>query len=50
MDEAGTPFCFTIDSDTLNDQTVTVRYRDTQHQERIGIDTVRDFMAGHVGL
>ena len=29
MDEAGTPFCFTIDTQTLTDQTVTVRYRDT---------------------
>jgi glycyl-tRNA synthetase len=36
MDEAGTPFCFTIDGDTLKDFTVTVRHRDTQAQERIG--------------
>ncbi|MEM7201857.1 MAG: glycine--tRNA ligase [Planctomycetota bacterium] len=44
MDEAGTPFCFTIDGDTLQDQTVTVRHRDSLQQERIGIDRVREFL------
>ena len=44
MDEAGTPYCFTIDGDTLADRTVTVRYRDTLEQERIGIDTVGAFL------
>lgn len=44
MDEAGTPFCFTIDGDTLEDQTVTVRYRDTQAQERIALDKVAAFL------
>ena len=45
MDEIGTPYCFTIDSDTLQDQTVTVRHRDTAAQERIGIDKVGAFLA-----
>ncbi len=49
MDEAGTPFCFTIDGDTLNDQAVTVRHRDSQQQERIGIDRVSAFLAEKVG-
>jgi glycyl-tRNA synthetase len=49
MDEAGTPFCFTIDGDTLEDQTVTVRDRDTASQERIGIDQVRAFLAKRLG-
>jgi len=40
MDEIGTPFCFTIDSDTLEDNCVTVRDRDTLAQERIAIDDV----------
>ncbi len=44
MDEAGTPYCFTVDSDTLSDQTVTVRYRDTLQQDRIGIDKVEEFL------
>ena len=37
---SGTPYCFTIDGDTLKDQTVTVRDRDTASQERIAIDKV----------
>jgi glycyl-tRNA synthetase len=45
MDEAGTPFCFTIDTQTLSDQTVTVRYRDTLQQERIGIAQVANFLS-----
>ena len=35
MDEAGTPFCFTVDGQSLQDGTVTVRDRDTGGQERI---------------
>ncbi len=49
MDEAGCPYCFTIDSDSLQDQTVTVRDRDTQAQQRIGIDRVSAFLAEKVG-
>ena len=36
LDEAGTPFCITVDGDTLADRTVTVRHRDTMQQERVG--------------
>ncbi len=49
MDEAGTPYCFTIDGDTLTDQTVTVRDRDSQSQERIGIDKVSVFLEERLG-
>jgi len=49
MDEAGTPFCFTIDGETLKDQTVTVRDRDTLQQQRIGIDKVSEFMQQKIG-
>ena len=49
MDEAGCPFCFTIDGDTASDQAVTVRHRDTQAQERVALDKVAAFMAEHVG-
>jgi glycyl-tRNA synthetase len=45
MDEIGTPFCVTIDGQTIQDQTVTIRHRDTQKQERIGIDEVKSFLA-----
>jgi glycyl-tRNA synthetase len=44
MDEVGTPYCFTIDGQTLADQTVTVRERDTAAQERIGLDAVKTFL------
>jgi glycyl-tRNA synthetase len=49
MDEAGTPFCFTIDTQTLSDQTVTVRYRDSLQQERMDISQVRSFLANKIG-
>jgi glycyl-tRNA synthetase len=44
MDEAGTPYCFTVDSQTLADQTITVRDRDTASQERMAIDRVPGFL------
>jgi glycyl-tRNA synthetase len=40
QDEVGTPFCVTIDFESLEDQAVTVRERDTMAQERIGIDAL----------
>ena len=49
MDEAGTPYCFTIDGQTLEDQTVTVRERDTSNQERINIDQVGSYLADRMG-
>jgi len=48
MDEAGTPFCFTIDGDTLTHQTVTMRDRDTGAQERIALDQVERFLADRI--
>ncbi len=49
MDEAGAPYCFTIDGDTLTQQTVTVRHRDTQQQERVSLDKVEAFLAEKIG-
>jgi glycyl-tRNA synthetase len=49
MDEAGCPFCFTIDGQTLTDQTVTVRDRDTAHQERIALAQVVPYLAERLG-
>ena len=40
QDEAGTPWCVTIDGDTRDDQSVTIRDRDTLQQERVGLDHV----------
>jgi glycyl-tRNA synthetase len=45
QDEVGTPFCITVDFDSLDDQAVTVRERDTMAQERIGLDQVRGYLA-----
>jgi len=44
MDEIGTPFCFTIDGETAETGTVTVRDRDTLAQERIALDEVAAFL------
>jgi glycyl-tRNA synthetase len=49
QDEAGTPFGVTIDGDTLSDQTVTVRQRDTMAQERITIDQVPTYLTKQMG-
>jgi len=40
QDEIGTPYCITVDFDTLDDQAVTVRDRDSMEQERIGMDAL----------
>ncbi|MBI2641818.1 glycine--tRNA ligase [Candidatus Roizmanbacteria bacterium] len=44
QDEIGTPFCVTIDYVTLEDDTVTVRDRDTMKQERVGISKVKTYL------
>ncbi|MDB5333052.1 MAG: Glycine--tRNA ligase, partial [Phycisphaerales bacterium] len=43
-DEAGTPFCITIDGQTNTDQTVTLRERDSMKQERIALDKVKGYL------
>jgi glycyl-tRNA synthetase len=48
QDEIGTPFCITVDFDTLDDDAVTVRERDTMKQERIAIDQVERYLAGQL--
>jgi glycyl-tRNA synthetase len=45
QDEIGTPFCITIDFDTLDDDAVTIRERDTMKQERISLDQVERYLA-----
>ena len=50
MDEAGTPYCFTIDGETATSQTVTARDRDTGGQERIALDRVGDWLNEKLGL
>ena len=48
QDEIGTPFCLTIDFDTIENKDVTVRFRDTMKQERISIDDLQDFFRSHL--
>jgi glycyl-tRNA synthetase len=48
QDEIGTPYCITIDFDTLDDQAATIRDRDTMTQERIALTQVRDWLAARL--
>jgi glycyl-tRNA synthetase len=48
QDEAGTPFGVTIDGQTLQDQTVTVRDRDTLRQERIAVAQLQAYLGTRV--
>jgi len=50
MDAIGTPFCVTVDQQTKQDNTVTIRYRDTMQQERIPADKVRETIWSEVNL
>ena len=50
MDEAGTPFCFTIDGQTKEDQTVTIRERDSMKQDRIGLSQVKQYLREKLDL
>ena len=45
QDEIGTPFCVTLDFDSLEDHAVTIRERDAMSQERVAIDAVGDYLA-----
>ena len=45
QDEAGTPFCITVDTQTMEDKTVTVRDRDTMAQERVAIDQLTRYLS-----
>lgn len=45
QDEIGTPYCVTIDFDTLSDQAVTIRDRDTMKQERVALSQVKNYLS-----
>lgn len=49
QDEIGTPFCITVDYDTIADQTVTIRQRDSMKQERVKIEDLEGIIAAKVG-
>ena len=46
QDEIGTPYCITVDFDTIDDKSVTIRNRDTMEQERISIENLLDYFSG----
>jgi glycyl-tRNA synthetase len=48
QDEIGTPYCVTVDFETLEDNAVTIRERDTMSQERVSIDKVVEYLAPHL--
>ncbi|HET7135981.1 MAG TPA: His/Gly/Thr/Pro-type tRNA ligase C-terminal domain-containing protein, partial [Casimicrobiaceae bacterium] len=49
QDEVGTPYCLTVDGQTMQDGTVTLRDRDTLQQERIAADRVADLIRERIG-
>jgi len=49
QDEVGTPFCVTVDFESLDDDAVTVRERDSMRQDRVGIDQVKGWLLEHLG-
>lgn len=49
QDEIGTPFCVTVDFDSLNDQAVTVRDRDSMKQDRVKISELESYLASKLG-
>ena len=48
QDEIGTPFCVTVDFDTLDDQAVTVRERDSMSQQRVALDQVKAYLGAQL--
>ncbi|MGD0583678.1 MAG: glycine--tRNA ligase [Bacteroidales bacterium] len=50
QDAIGTPYCITIDHQTLEDKTVTIRYRDSMEQDRVQISSLRELIAEKVSL
>src|SRR4051812_46143926 len=49
QDEIGTPYCVTVDFETLDDQAVTVRERDSMTQQRVSLDRVESFLLNNLG-
>ncbi|MGV4444168.1 His/Gly/Thr/Pro-type tRNA ligase C-terminal domain-containing protein, partial [Ornithobacterium rhinotracheale] len=50
QDAIGTPFCITVDHDSLNDNTVTLRERDTMKQERVSVEDLRKIIDDKVNF
>ncbi len=50
QDAAGTPFCITVDGDSLEDNTVTIRHRDTMEQQRVKIEDLKTIIKKEVDM
>ena len=50
QDALGTPFCITVDHQTAEDETVTIRHRDSMQQDRVKISELRDIIANYVSM
>tara|TARA_R110000850_G_scaffold271031_2_gene404650 strand:+ start:42869 stop:44404 length:1536 start_codon:yes stop_codon:yes gene_type:complete len=50
QDALGTPFCITVDHDTITDNTVTIRFRDSMKQERIAIEKISEIVNDEIAL
>ena len=48
QDAIGTPYCITVDHQTLQDNTVTIRERDSMKQDRIGIDRISEIISNRL--
>ncbi len=49
QDEIGTPYCVTVDFESLDDQAVTIRHRDSMNQERVALDAVTGYLSERLG-
>ena len=49
MDALGTPFCVTVDHQTIEDHTVTIRHRDSMEQERVPIGKLKEIVLAAIG-
>ena len=50
QDAIGTPFCVTVDHDSVNDGCVTIRHRDTMEQQRVKIEDLRNIIDAEVNI
>lgn len=50
QDALGTPFCITVDHQTVEDNTVTIRHRDSMKQDRVAISSLKDIINNEVGM
>ncbi|MCX6309742.1 MAG: His/Gly/Thr/Pro-type tRNA ligase C-terminal domain-containing protein, partial [Bacteroidia bacterium] len=50
QDAIGTPFCVTVDHQSLEDQTVTIRHRDSMKQERVPVSALREIITAGVSM